>query len=470
MDKSPRDKWKECLGIIRNNLDEQRFNTWFEPIRFKSYDQDRKELTIFVPSSFFYEYLEGHYRRIMHMTIAKVFGADQHLKYEVKVAGKETVNVESDEPTLLDRQPRAAVPANQSPRMAQAAGAPQDLDSCLNMKQNFGNFIEGVSNKLPRSIGLSIAENPSQQTFNPLFIYGPSGVGKTHLVNAIGTRMKELHPDKRVLYLSARLFEVQYTSSVRQNRINDFMHFYQSIDMLIVDDIQEMVGKQATQYTFFHIFNHLFRNNKRIILAADRPPVELQGMMDRLLTRFKCGLIAPLERPNTQLCMDILKKHINHEHLKIPQDVVEFIARNANGSVRDLQGVLNMLEAFSMVYKRDVDMSVAQKAVKTSVKIEEKPLEVDEIIDAVCTHFNVTTSDVNSRSRKREYVMARQVSMYLAQKHTKMPASRIGKMVGGRDHSTVIHSCAQVERRLKVDSKFSDEILSIENSFRLKAV
>ena len=344
------------------------------------------------------------------------------------------------------------------------------FDSQLNPKQTFENYIEGVCNKLPRSVGETLAEQPNTPQFNPFFIYGPSGSGKTHLINAIGMRTKERFPDKRVLYISARTFEVQYTTAQIQNNINDFINFYQTIDVLIVDDIQEWENKKGTQNTFFHIFNHLFRNNKRIILAADRPPVELQGMMDRLLTRFKCGLIAPLERPNTQLCMDILKKQINHEHLQIPQDVVEFIARNANGSVRDLQGVLNMLEAFSMVYKRDVDMSVAQKAVKTSVKIEEKPLEVDEIIDAVCTHFNVTTSDVNSRSRKREYVMARQVSMYLAQKHTKMPASRIGKMVGGRDHSTVIHSCAQVERRLKVDSKFSDEILSIENSFRLKAV
>lgn len=274
-----------------------------------------------------------------------------------------------------------------------------------------------------------------------------------------------------MLYLSARTFEMQYTTAQIQNKINDFINFYQTIDVLIVDDIQEWENKKGTQNTFFHIFNHLFRNNKRIILAADRPPVELQGMMDRLLTRFKCGLIAPLERPNAQLCMDILSKHIYQENLNIPRDVAEFIARNANGSVRDLQGVLNMLQAFSMVYQRGVDMSVAQQVLKSSVKVEEKKdITVEEIIGAVCNHFNVTINDVNSRSRKREFVMARQVSMYLAQKYTKIPAIRIGKMVGGRDHSTVIHSCAQVERRLKVDHKFSDELQSIETLFSLKAV
>ena len=467
MDKSPRDKWKECLGIIRNNLDEQRFNTWFEPIRFKSYDQERKELTIFVPSSFFYEYLEGHYRRIMHMTIAKVFGADQHLKYEVKVAGKETVNVESDEPTLLDKQPRAAVPANQSPRMAQAAGAPQDLDSCLNMKQNFGNFIEGVSNKLPRSIGLSIAENPSQQTFNPLFIYGPSGVGKTHLVNAIGTRMKELHPDKRVLYLSARLFEVQYTSSVRQNRINDFMHFYQSFDMLIVDDIQEMVGKQATQYTFFHIFNHLRQNGRHIILTSDRPPTALQGMEDRMITRFQSGLLAELEKPEERLRRDILESKIKHDGLRIPEKVIDYISQNVSDSVRELEGVVQSLLAYSVVFNRDVDLQFAMRIMNHNMHVERKrTITVDQIVEHACEYFQIKQEDVYGKSRKANIVLVRQLSMYLAQHHTQLTASRIGNLVGGRNHATVIHSVRTIENRLKSDKDFQKKVTELEGKLK----
>jgi len=302
-----------------------------------------------------------------------------------------------------------------------------------------------------------------------MFIYGPSGCGKTHLVNAIGLRTKQLYPQKRVLYISARLFQVQYTNAVLQNSTNDFIRFYQTIDMLIVDDIQEWISAPKTQDTFFHIFDHLFRNGKRIILASDRPPVDLKGMPERLLTRFSCGLIAELEKPNTQLCVDILENKIRKDGLHIPRDVIEFISQTANGSVRDLQGVINSLMAYSIVYNSNIDMRLAERVIKRAVKIDDKPLTVDEIIETVCNHFNVSPSAVGGKSRKRDFVVARQVSMYLAQKYTKMPASRIGKLVGNRDHSTVIHSCTQVENRLKVDKEFLAEIQSLENSFKIKA-
>jgi chromosomal replication initiator protein len=317
-------------------------------------------------------------------------------------------------------------------------------------------------------VGMSIAEHPSTPQFNPMFIFGPSGCGKTHLMNAIGVHCKQMYPEKRVLYISARLFQVQYTNAVLQNTINDFINFYQTIDMLIVDDIQEWATATKTQDTFFHIFNHLFRNGKRIILASDRPPVELKGMNDRLLTRFSCGLIAELEKPNVELCVDILNNKIRRDGLHIPVDVISFIASTANGSVRDLQGVINSLLAYSVVYNCDIDMKLAERVIKRAVKIDDKPLTVDDILDTVCNHFNVTTSAVNGKSRKRDLVVARQVSMYLAQKYTKMPVSRIGKLVGNRDHSTVIHSCSQIEKRLKVDVAFKDELSSIETSFRLK--
>jgi chromosomal replication initiator protein len=223
-----------------------------------------------------------------------------------------------------------------------------------------------------------------------------------------------------------------------------------------------------TQDTFFHIFNHLFRNNKRIILASDRPPVDLKGMNERLLTRFSCGLIAELEKPNVQLCVDILKRKIKRDGLTIPDDVIRYIASTANGSVRDLQGVINSLLAYSVVYNCNIDMRLAERVIKRAVKVDDKPLTIDDILDTVCNHFNVTATAVNSKSRKRDLVQARQVSMYLAQKYTKMPASRIGKLVGNRDHSTVIHSCSQVERRMKVDKAFVAELSSIENAFKLK--
>ena len=238
--------------------------------------------------------------------------------------------------------------------------------------------------------------------------------------------------------------------------------------MLIVDDIQEWVTAAKTQDTFFHIFNHLFRNGKRIILASDRPPVDLKGMHDRLLTRFSCGLIAELEKPNKQLCADILVNKIHRDGLKIPADVIDFIASTASGSVRDLEGVVSSLMAYSIVYNCNIDMRLAERVVKRAVKMDDKPLTVDDILEKVCVHYNVTTAQINSKSRKRDYVVARQVSMYLAQKYTKMPASRIGRLVGNRDHSTVIHSCAQIEKRLQVDKAFKADIVSIETSFKLK--
>lgn len=302
-----------------------------------------------------------------------------------------------------------------------------------------------------------------------MFIYGPSGSGKTHLVNAIGMRTKQLYPQKRVLYVSARLFQTQYTDATLHNAVNDFINFYQSIDMLIVDDVQDWAGKAKTLNTFFHIFNHLFRNGKRIVLASDRPPVELKDMPDRLITRFSCGLVCELEKPNIQLCVDIMSNKIRHDGLKIPTDVVSFIAQTCNGSVRDLQGAINGLLAYSLVYNSHIDLRLAERVVKRAVKVDDKPITLDDIVETVCNHYNVTVTAVNSKSRKREYVVARQVTMYLAQKLIKMPASRIGKLVGNRDHSTVIHSCSKVEERLKIDAEFSDEIMSIENAFKMKA-
>jgi chromosomal replication initiator protein len=301
-----------------------------------------------------------------------------------------------------------------------------------------------------------------------MFIYGPSGCGKTHLINAIGVRTKELFPQMRVLYVSARLFQVQYTNAQLRNKINDFINFYQTVDMLIVDDVQEWMTAVKTQDTFFHIFNHLFRNGKRIILASDRPPVDLKGMNERLLTRFSCGLIAELEKPNEQLCVDILNSKIRRDGLNIPEDVVMFIAQTANGSVRDLEGVINSLLAYSIVYNGKIDIKLAERVVKRAVKIDDHPLTIDDIVETVCNHFNVSPSAVNGKSRRHELVVARQVSMFLAQKYTKMPASRIGKLVGNRDHSTVIHSCKHIEQLMQVDKTFRDELQSIENSFRIK--
>ena len=469
MNSSPDQLWDRCLTLIRENISEQQYNAWFKRTVFESYDEASKTVLLRVPSPFVYEYLEENYVDLLRKVLTHVYGEGVNLSYRIVTdsENKKTQVVEGDEPADESMRPRQREHANESPTMLDSASQ-QPIDPQLNPHLTFKNYIEGNSNKLPRAIGQTIAEHPQNMQFNPFFVCGPSGCGKTHLINAIGVEAKRLYPQKRVLYISARLFEVQYTNAVLRNTINDFINFYQTIDVLIVDDIQEWEDKKGTQNTFFHIFNHLFRNGKRIILASDRPPVELKGMNERLITRFSCGLIAELEKPNVQLCVDILESKIRHDGLNIPEDVVKYIASTANGSVRDLQGVVNSLMAYSVVYNCNIDMSLAQRVIKRSVKVDDTPLTVDEIIESVCQHYNVTPANISSRSRKKDYVMARQVSIYLAQKYTKMPASRIGRLVGGRDHSTVIYSCNQVERRIKIDQKFQSEITSIENSFRTK--
>ena len=466
---SPKALWDNSLLLIKDSVTEQQYNTWFKPIVFESYKPSTKTLLVQVPSPFVYEYLEQNFVDLLSKVLHRNFGEGIRLTYRV-VTDKEhklSQDIEAD-PDDADMAKQTRERAQQTAAQPVAPQQQEDIDTQLDPKLTFNNYMEGDSNKLPRSVGLSIAEHPNTTQFNPMFIYGPSGSGKTHLVNAIGLKAKQMYPQKRVLYVSARLFQTQYTDAVLHNASNDFINFYQSIDMLIVDDIQEWAGKAKTLNTFFHIFNHLFRNGKRIILACDRPPVELKDMPDRLLTRFSCGLVCELEKPNIQLCVDILSNKIRRDGLKIPVDVISFIAQTCNGSVRDLQGAINGLLAYSIVYNSSIDIRLAERVIKRAVKVDDKPLTIDDIVETVCHHYNVTVTAVNSKSRKRDYVVARQVTMYLAQKYTKMPASRIGKLVGNRDHSTVIHSCSKVEERLKIDAGFSDELVSIENGLKVK--
>lgn len=466
---SPKALWDNSLLLIKDSVTEQQYNTWFKPIVFESYKPSTKTLLVQVPSPFVYEYLEQNFVDLLSKVLHRNFGEGIRLTYRV-VTDKEhklSQDIEAD-PDDADMAKQTRERAQQTAAQPAVPQQQEDIDTQLDPKLTFNNYMEGDSNKLPRSVGLSIAEHPNTTQFNPMFIYGPSGSGKTHLVNAIGLKAKQMYPQKRVLYVSARLFQTQYTDAVLHNASNDFINFYQSIDMLIVDDIQEWAGKAKTLNTFFHIFNHLFRNGKRIILACDRPPVELKDMPDRLLTRFSCGLVCELEKPNIQLCVDILSNKIRRDGLKIPVDVISFIAQTCNGSVRDLQGAINGLLAYSIVYNSSIDIRLAERVIKRAVKVDDKPLTIDDIVETVCHHYNVTVTAVNSKSRKRDYVMARQVTMYLAQKYTKMPASRIGKLVGNRDHSTVIHSCSKVEERLKIDAGFSDELVSIENGLKVK--
>lgn len=457
------------MEVFRSNVSEQQFKTWFSPLRVKSYDAAKKELTVFTPTQFFFEYLEEHYRKLIHFTLSRFFGQDVVLYYQVKVADDVTVSQESDSNIVPEAAP-SAFAVNQSPTLAQAVGPAEDLDSQLNVHQSFSNFIEGSSNKLPRSVGQSIAEHPEQMTFNPLFIYGPSGVGKTHLVNAIGLRTKELHPDKRVLYLSAHLFMVQFTDAIKRDTVNDFIHFYQSIDMLIVDDMQELVGMKGTQNAFFHIFNHLRQNGKHIIMTCDRPPVSLQGMEDRLITRFKSGLMAEMEKPEEGLRRSILHGIVKHDGLSIPDDVLDFISTNVNNSVRELEGIIHSLLAYSVVYGKEIDLDFAKRILAGRTRVEKKNVTIDQIITTTCEHFNVKEEEIFGKSRKADIVTVRQMSMYLAHKHTKLTTSKIGVYVGNRDHATVLHGIKTIDGRLKVDKGLQQHLEELEEKLIGKAL
>ena len=454
-----------CLQMIHDNVPETTFNTWFDPIVPLKYED--KALTIGVPSPFFYEFLEEKFADLLRATLNKQIGEGTRLMYSVLTDKTHHISVNMEG---INRSP--AVPApntvrrdNKSPNPMKAP-APQDLDPHLNPNYNFENFIKGVSNEFSRTVGETVAKNPAK-TFNPLFLYGPSGVGKTHLTNAIGTRIKELYPEKRVLYVSAHLLQVQYTDSVRTNNYNSFMKFYQDIDVLIVDDIQEFAGLTKTQNTFFHIFNHLHQNRKQLILTSDRAPSMLQGMEDRMLTRFKWGLVAEMEKPDKELRKNILRNKIHRDGLNIPENVINYIAENVNESVRELEGIINSLLAQSILFKREIDMELAERIIRKAVRIiENKPITIEEIVTKVCEHYKMDESVLHTKSRKREIVQVRQVAMFLAKKHTDTSTSKIGHIIGNRDHATVLHACKIVKDLVEVDKGIKADIEEIEASFK----
>ena len=342
----------------------------------------------------------------------------------------------------------------------------EELDSQLNPVYNFENYYSGVSNKLARTAGESIAEKPGKTAFNPLFLYGESGVGKTHLVQAIGIRIKEKDPSARVLYLSSHLFQVQYTNAVRSNTVNDFINFYQSIDVLLIDDIQDLAGKTGTQNTFFHIFNHLHQNNKQLVLTSDRPPVSLEGMVPRLLTRFKWGLTAEVERPDYELRRNILLNKIHQDGLPISEEVVDYIARNVADNVRDLEGIIVSLMARSTIFNREITIDLAERVLSTSVHVEKKQVTIELIQEKVCGFYDMDPKLLQAKTRKREIVQARQISMYLSKKYTDYSLSRIGDILGRKDHATVLHACKTISEQLEIDKALRANVLEIEESLK----
>ena len=459
---NPEQLWNRCLSVIKDNISEASYNTWFAPIVALKYEEN--VFVLQVPSQFFVEYIEEKYIDLLRMTLYRVVGQGTRLEYRVlidKTTGKGTQIPSANE------QPKPKQ-VNSNSGYISPYHKPQlpEIDPQLNPSYNFNSLIEGNSNKLARTAGVSIANEPGKTIFNPLFVYGQSGVGKTHLANAIGVMTKQLNPEKRVLYVSANTFQIQYTDAVRSNSVNDFLNFYQTIDVLIVDDIQEFAGKTGTQNTFFHIFNHLHQSGKQLILTSDRSPLVLVGLEARLLTRFKWGLSAEIEKPDFQLRKSILESKIYRDGLEIPAEVVDFIAEHVIDNVRDLEGTLVSLLAHSTLADMPIDVELAEKIVSRIVNVTRRVNTVEKIRDVVCEYFSLSVDAISTKSRKREVVQARQIAMYLSKQLTKNSLSSIGFAIGQRDHATVLHACKIVTDLMDIDKSFRSSVHEIEEKLK----
>lgn len=442
MVKNHKELWDECLLKIKQQVTESQYKSFFEPIAFHSYDKDKRLLVLQVPNKSLVEYLEGSFLPLLKKVIPDTFGMVSLSYYVTPTTPVANANIVATD---------------------NAAGEPGIKPIATNLYEDytFANYIEGASNKLARSIGQSIAEHPRSTKFNPLFIYGPSGCGKTHLITAIGLDSISRYPNLKVLYVGAREFQRQYVESTINNNTPDFIRFYQQFNLLIVDDVQEWESSPKTSETFFHIFNHLFLNRRRIILAADRTPAELRNMDQRMISRFSCGVIAELEKPNHQLCVDILNAKISRDGLMIPADVVEYIAQHANGTVRDLEGVINSLLAFSMMGTGEIDLALTERVCKQVKPEKVSKYDINDILDVVSDHYNVSVDNIIGKSRNHEIVLARQIAMYLSSKMAHAQTTRIGRFIGGRDHSTVKHSIEKISTRIETDRAFAREIKAL---------
>lgn len=444
------------MQLLREQLPSQHFEAWFEPLKFVSFEQG--VLIVEVPHRFFYELFDKQYAQYLVYAARQVAGQPVNLQYSI---AKPHIENATNEPIL---KTAVQVAKNAYNPTQQPANLPP-LDPQLNPRYTFESFVEGESNKLARSVALSIVENPGKNSFNPFFLYGPSGIGKTHLVNAIGVAVVQKYEKKRVLFVSAHIFKTQYTDSVIHNTQNDFINFYQTIDVLIIDDIQEITTAK-TQQAFFHIFNHLQQNNRQIIITCDRPPVLLEGMEERMLTRFKWGMTAEMEKPDTVLRRDILVSKIKRDGLDVPREVVQYLAENVASSVRELEGIVNSIMAYSVVDNCEIDLRLAQRIVARAVNLEKKELTPDDIVSAVCQHYGIKQKEIASKSRKQVVALPRQLAMYLIHKYTDMAYSQIGKRFGGRDHSTVLYACNQISSRISVDKTFRREVEELESALK----
>lgn len=454
--------WKNCLAFIKDNIQPQAYKTWFEPI--VAVKLENNALSIQVPSKFFYEWLEEHYVKILKVSLTKELGEHAKLVYIIKMentyGNKQpfTEKIPSSNRSAVKSQDVDVPLKNKSPELKNPFVIPGirnvKIESQLNPNYSFENFLEGDSNRLARSAGLAVAAKPGGTSFNPLLIFGGVGLGKTHLAHAIGVDIKDKYPEKTVLYISAEKFTQQYIDSVKKNNRNDFIHFYQLIDVLIIDDVQFLSGKTGTQDVFFHIFNHLHQNGKQVVLTSDKAPVDMQDIEQRLLSRFKWGLSAELQNPNFETRVSILKNKLYRDGVEMPDDIIDYVAKNIKSNVRELEGAIISLIAQSSFNKKEITLELAKQVVEKFVKNTKREVSIDYIQKVVSDYFQMDVDTLQSKTRKRHIVQARQLAMFFAKKFTKASLASIGSQIGKRDHATVLHACKTVDNLSTTDKQF----------------
>jgi chromosomal replication initiator protein len=469
MQKSHVKVWENCLKIIKDNVTEQNYKTWFEPI--KSIRLESNILTIEVPSQFVYEYLEEHYITLLRKIIKHEIGREGKLEYSIVMennAGNNkpyTVKFPGKNANTL-KNPSLMAPLNLNSTIKNPFIIPGlkkiDIDSQLNPNYTFENFIEGDCNRLARSAGFAVAQKPGGTSFNPLLIYGGVGLGKTHLAHCIGIEAKDRFPNKTVLYVPSDRFMHQFVDAVKNNSSNDFVHFYQMIDVLIIDDIQFFAGKERTQDVFFHIFNHLHQNGKQLILTCDKAPVDLQGMEHRLLSRFKWGLSADLQVADLETRIAILKRKMYLDGIELPNEIVDYIAYSITSNIRELEGALISIIAQASMNKKPITLELSKQMIDKFVKNTVHEISIDYIQKVVCDYFELPLDLLKSNTRKREVVQARQLAMYFSKSLTKSSLSNIGIHCGGKDHATVLHACRTVNNLMETDKKFKTYVTDIQ--------
>jgi chromosomal replication initiator protein len=437
-------------------------------------------LTIQVPSQFFYEWLEEHYINLLKKTIKKELGPEGRLEYSIimdnsfQSSNPYSIRVPTSNKKAV-KNPSVPMPIDINKDGAKEIPNPFIIPGLKKIKVNsqlvdsysFDNFIEGDCNRLARSAGFAVSENPGKTAFNPLLIYSDVGLGKTHLAHAIGLQVKTNYPEKTVLYVSSEQFIAQFIESVRNNNQNDFVHFYQMIDVLIIDDIQFLAGKEKTQDVFFHVFNHLHQNGQQIVITSDKPPIELKGMEPRLLSRFKWGLAADLQPPDFETRIAILQKRLYNDGIEMPQEVLEYLAYSINTNVRELEGAMISILAQSSLNKKAITLELAKQMIDKFVKSTAREISIDYIQKVVCDYFNISLEIINSKTRKREIVQARQLAMFFSKKHTKASLATIGLHCGNKDHATVLHACRTVNNLIDTDKQFRIYVEELDKKIKM---